>query len=198
VGFGIGWLLGAIAEATDFDRLTTLPINALASSIDCAVQWALLLLQRLNCMTNLIQKFLGFIRLSIEQPQTKAFAQDLETGGLYSVVRDSDKNTYGIVKILVLAPPDVHLRVYANTFASRPEEVNSSALSLGAISLTDLGNDAQGVDMAGLGIGHLPLSLQDFIHGWQPVFLESSFVTEDELEGYRYWKEDGGGVFGSF
>ena len=29
----------------------------------------------------------------------------------------------------------------------------------------------------------------------QPVFIQQSSITEEELEGYKMWKEAGGGVW---
>jgi hypothetical protein len=148
-------------------------------------------------MINLVQKFLDFLKLPREQSQFETLAQNLKAGGLYSIIHDGDDGTFGVVKILVLEPPAVHLCIYANTFSSRPESIDLSTLSLGGISIEDLENDTQELNMTGCGIGHLPLSLKDFGYGWQPVFLGYSLVTEDDLEGYKMWKEGSGGVFGS-
>lgn len=148
-------------------------------------------------MIKLIQKFLGFLKLPREQLQFETLAQNLKAGGLYSIIQDGDEGTFGVVKILVLEPPAVHLCIYANTFSSRPRSIDLSTLLLGEVSIEDLENDAQEFNMTGCGIGHLPLSLKDFIYGWQPVFLGYSSVTEDDLEGYKMWKEGSGDVFGS-
>jgi hypothetical protein len=50
-------------------------------------------------------------------------------------------------------------------------------------------------DKDGFGMGHLPISERDF-KGWKAVLLMQSEVKADELEGYKLWKEAGGGVFG--
>jgi hypothetical protein len=61
--------------------------------------------------------------------------------------------------------------------------VDPSSLSLGSIKEKD-----------GFGIGHLPMSPKAFA-AWQPVFLMETPVVPGELEGYRLWKEAGGGAF---
>ncbi len=73
--------------------------------------------------------------------------------------------------------------MYSNKFSSRPQMVDTSALTLGGIH-----------DAAGFGIAHLPLSHESFINS-RPVFIQQSSVTEEELEGYKMWKADGGGVW---
>jgi hypothetical protein len=102
---------------------------------------------------------------------------------VYSVY-DSERN-YRVVKILALDDSTVHVRLYRNKFTSRPEKVDASLLSLGSIN-----------DEDGFGMGHLPLSRKAFAD-WQPVFLFQSTVTDEELEGYRLWEKDQGGVFSS-
>ena len=45
-----------------------------------------------------------------------------------------------------------------------------------------------------LGLGHTPVSHESFAH-WdiQPIQVEPT--SQEELEGYEYWKEIGGGYF---
>ena len=50
-------------------------------------------------------------------------------------------------------------------------------------------------DKDGFGMGHLPITEKDFA-GWKAVLLTKSEVKADELEGYKLWKEAGGGVLG--
>ena len=101
-------------------------------------------------------------------------------GGLYSI-RDG-KSGFGVVKILVLDPDVVHVRMYKEIFPSRPKSVNPSTLTLGK-----LGNEQ-------FGIGHLPVSPETF-DSWKPVFLLPQSVSDEELEGYELWKKANGGVF---
>ncbi len=106
---------------------------------------------------------------------------ELKVGGLYSV--DDGDGVFRVVKILVLDSSAVHIRMYANEFSTRPETVDPSSLTLGSMD-----------DENGFGIGHLPLSREQFVKE-QPVFLSQTPVTEEELEGYQMWKDGGGGVF---
>jgi hypothetical protein len=103
-------------------------------------------------------------------------------GGIYSI--DNGDGKFGVVKILKLEPGIVHVRVYKNKFASRPTSVKVDDLSLGNIK-----------DKDGFGMGHLPISENDF-KAWKAALLAKTEVKADELEGYKLWKESGGGVFG--
>lgn len=76
-------------------------------------------------MINLVQKFLGFLKSPRERSQFATLAQNLQAGGLYSIIHDSDAGTFGVVKILVLEPSEVHLCIYANTFSSRLKVLTS-------------------------------------------------------------------------
>jgi hypothetical protein len=102
-------------------------------------------------------------------------------GGLYSV---RDERRYKVVKILVVEPEIVHLRIYKNLFSVRPTQIDQSALSLGTINDSD-----------DFGVGHLPISRREFL-SWQPELIMQTSVTPDELEGYEEWKKARGGVFG--
>ena len=106
---------------------------------------------------------------------------ELVVGGLYSIVDDGER--FGVAKLLARDDGVCHVRVYKQKFTSRPEKVVLSQLSLGTIH-----------DKDGFGMGHLPLREESF-REWQPVFILKSPVTSEELEGYRMWKEAGGGVF---
>ncbi len=104
-----------------------------------------------------------------------------KVGGLYSV-KDGETR-FKIAKVLVVDKDAVHIRLYKNTFATRPDKVEPSILSLGSIK-----------DKDGFGIGHLPLMPQVFAAG-EPMLLMETEVTPQELEGYKMWKEGGGGAF---
>lgn len=103
-------------------------------------------------------------------------------GALYSV-NDGEGN-YCVAKVLAADSGGVHLRLFKNKYANRPSCVDPSTLDLGSVH-----------DPDGFGIGHMPLSHSAF-HAWLPQFLFASSLGEDELEGYRYWLEAGGGYFG--
>lgn len=127
-------------------------------------------------------------------PEASATGEGLRVGGLYSVVSDEARQVFSVVKVLVLEPGVVHLRAYQNTFAGRPESIDPAALTLGGLDLNTL--DDVDFETYRFGIGHMPLSLDDFVYDWRPGFLMEAPVTDEELEGYRYWKEAEGGVFG--
>ena len=103
-----------------------------------------------------------------------------EIGGLYSV-RDSERG-FRAAKVLGIDPGVISIRMHKQTFEKRPSNIDPAKLSLGSI------NDAE------FGIGHLPLDPPTF-SSWEPQFLLRSSLTDEELEGYRMWKESGGGAF---
>jgi hypothetical protein len=102
-------------------------------------------------------------------------------GGIYSVVSDSQKGTYGIVKVLKIDKAAVHVRLYASEHTTRPTRVNPSELRVGTIH-------------DGGGMGHLPLSHRVFA-AWKPVLITTAPVDASELDGYDEWKKAGGGVW---
>lgn len=106
-------------------------------------------------------------------------------GGIYSI--ESGDGRFGVVKILKLEPRIVHLRVYKNKFTSRPTSINVEDLSMGGYKPGSVDKD--------FAIGHIPMRERDF-RRWRPVLLTKTQVTESELEGYKIWKESGGGAFG--
>jgi hypothetical protein len=85
--------------------------------------------------------------------------------------------------VLALDPGIVSIRIYKQRFPARPENVGPSQLVVGTIHDTD-----------GFGIGHMPLATSTFA-SWEPRLIRRAEVSESELDGYRYWKESGGGVF---
>jgi len=108
-------------------------------------------------------------------------SESLRTGALYSV--SSETGAFGIAKILVLEPGVVHVKIYKQTFPTRPKSIDPASLTLG-----DMG------DPDGFSIEHLPLARQVFL-SWDPVFISRQNVSDAELEGYKMWKEARGGVF---
>ena len=84
-------------------------------------------------------------------------SNDWRAGGLYSTA--DGKGQFSVVKILVLEPNAVHVRVYKQRFSSRPTSVDPASLTLGQLG----GKDS-------FSIGHLPLSKTSFAR-WEPVFI---------------------------
>jgi hypothetical protein len=104
-----------------------------------------------------------------------------EIGGLYSIL--SAEGGFSVAKVLALDPGIVSIRIYKQRFTARPETVEPSELVVGTIHDTD-----------GFGIGHMPVASSTFA-SWEPRLITRTEVSESELDGYRYWKESGGGVF---
>src|SRR5688572_13725931 len=67
-----------------------------------------------------------------------------EPGGLYSI-RHSERG-FGVVKVLAIDPGVISIRMYKQTFETRPSSIDPSGLTLGSID-----------DADGFGVGHLPL-----------------------------------------
>jgi hypothetical protein len=112
-----------------------------------------------------------------------AVGQGAKAGGLYSV--EDGGGRYAIAKVLLVERDGVHVRLYKNKFPTRPAQVDFSSLSLGTVH-----------DKDGFGMGHIPITHNQFRH-WRPVFVGESAVVEEELDGYRMWKDAKGGFFGS-
>ncbi|MEA3402182.1 MAG: hypothetical protein U9R79_13175 [Armatimonadota bacterium] len=108
---------------------------------------------------------------------------ELRVGGLYSV--DSGEGFFQVAKILALDESAVHVRLYANRFEERPEDVDPSVLRLRSAHQQD-----------SPGIGHMPVT-REVLSASRPVFLRQVPVEEEELEGYRMWQDSGGGVWGT-
>lgn len=107
-------------------------------------------------------------------------SSELLEGGYYSIV---DGESFAIAKILKLEPDKVHVRIYKKHFPERPAAIDPSLLTLDTIH-----------DPDGFGMGHLPLRCETFLQR-SPVFITQLPVTANELQGYEFWKEAGGGVW---
>jgi hypothetical protein len=92
-------------------------------------------------------------------------------GDLCSVVKDSTGESFGIVKVLKIEGDTYHLRTYGVSYDRRPTENE----------LKDIRANHSA------GIGHLPLSRQQF-EQWDPRVISNQPVTLEELEGYNIWK----------
>jgi len=90
---------------------------------------------------------------------------ELESGG------------FGVLKVLAADDQGVHVRLYAHRFQRRPEPDQLDVLST--------------VDFV---YGHMPVSYEMF-SGWEAQLITHHTVHDDELDGYRSWRDDGGGYF---
>lgn len=131
---------------------------------------------RLRWLADALMVPLAGLGLGCSQP-----APSLTVGGLYSI--QNGNGSFGVAKVLALDPGVVSVRTYKQSFPERPSSVDPASLSLGSIHDSD-----------GFGMGHLPITPETFV-SWQPVLLLVQSVTEDELDGYRMWKEAGAGPF---
>jgi hypothetical protein len=100
-------------------------------------------------------------------------------GGLYSV---REAEMFRVAKVLAL-DRGVHIRIYKPRYVNRPVHVDLADLTLGTIH-----------DPDGFGIGHLPINRRTF-KAWEPKLIRVDDVDESELDGYRMWRDDKGGVF---
>lgn len=108
---------------------------------------------------------------------------DPRAGQLVSVLVDDGE--IGVMKLLAVDRAGVHGRVYVQRFASRPADADAGELTLAPLSLE--GDQP-------FSIGHIPLSRGTFA-GWEPVLMGERPVSDDELDGYRMWREENGGYF---
>ncbi len=116
------------------------------------------------------------------QARRQRSASDPVDGGIYSVVSDEQKGTYGIAKVLKVDVAAVHVRLYSGEHPARPTRVEPGELKVGTMQ-------------EGGGIGHLPLSHRAFA-AWKPVLITTVAVDVSEMDGYNEWKQAGGGVWG--
>jgi len=123
----------------------------------------------------------GDVSYRSSSTRRQANSEGWRAGGLYSVANGNGR--FGVVKILVLEPDAVHVRIYKQTFQTRPASVDPQSLTLGRID-----------DKDGFSIGHAPLSRTTFA-SWDPVFLSQQSISDKELEGYKLWKEAPGKTF---
>ena len=123
--------------------------------------------------------------------------RDPRPGGLYSVA--VDERGYAVAKVLVVERGAVHVRVYSNRYADRPRTIDPESLFLAPVpDFTDAALNAtrpeQRPDPGAFGIGHLPLRPASWT-AWRPELIAPDAVAEDELDGYRLWRDQRGGLF---
>ena len=112
--------------------------------------------------------------LGCKRSESGPIEEPIKVGGLYAEARDDGK--WNVVKVLAIDERVVHLRLYANTFDQQPTEINAAELTLGDASAP-----------AEMGIEHLPMAKSGFLD--THALIQVVPVTDDELEGYRLYKE---------
>ena len=110
-------------------------------------------------------------------------ANPILAGGLYSVIHGP---AFAVVKVLVLTPGAVHVRLYQQRFGARPKYVDPSTLTLGPHD-----------DPTGFSIGHFPVATAGFLAA-EPQHIATLPVEPDELDGFTIWREAEGGIWNSF
>jgi hypothetical protein len=118
-------------------------------------------------------------------------------GGIYSVVVDD--RGFAIARVLATQWRVVHVRVYSNRYRDRPRQIDRGTLfstPVRAFAQLELNatRPEERPDPGPFAIGHVPLRVASFA-AWQPRLIAVAKIEDDELEGYRIWKEHGGGVF---
>ncbi len=104
-----------------------------------------------------------------------------KVGGLYSITAGDTE--FNVAKVIAITKGMIHIRQYGNRFETRPESVDPSKLFL-----DDPNNPAD------FGLRHLPVDKETF-EKMQPVFIKQENVSEEELEGFKAWKDAVGGFF---
>ena len=103
------------------------------------------------------------------------------TAGDVCSIKSDDR--FSVAKILAMSGDVVHVRLYKEKFALRPQTVGMGTLSLGRVD-----------DPDGFGVGHLPLSRGTF-GSWLPARFQSELITDDEFIWVTEWEKSGGGVW---
>ena len=124
-----------------------------------------------------------FLQRLFGSSQQESAPSGLTEGGLYSHLDEDGR--YGVLKVLKIDDGGVHLRLYSNRFASHPASVDELKLFMAGI------NDKPAQP---LGMGHIPVSRRSF-STWKIRLIQTSSVSEEELDGYRMWEEAQGGYF---
>ena len=88
-----------------------------------------------------------------------------------------------VVKLLARDDVGVHIATYTNRVETKPDSVDPATLTFA---------ETEGSSITG--IGHMPFSLDTFL-SHNPLLIQEGEVADDELDGYRSWKEAGGGYF---
>jgi len=132
----------------------------------------------MNCIRKLLLAVKGVCSFLIS-----CLRKQFVEGGLYST--PAENGSYRVLKILKVDHIGVHVRFYSNQYDQAPIKIDESALFM-------VGLDRKPEEA--LGAGHLPISKMH-LATWGVRYVQQSTVTEDELDGYRKWLEDGGAYF---
>ncbi len=111
------------------------------------------------------------------------YAWSVRTFAAGDVCSIKSEDRFSVAKILAISGGVVHIRLYKEKFAVRPQSVERGTLSLGSID-----------DPDGFGVGHLPLSRGTF-GAWLPERFQGDPVTDDEFVWVTEWEKSGGGVW---
>jgi len=114
---------------------------------------------------------------------TEIIDSEYKIGSYFSI--KSEASGYRIVKILATDLQGVHIRMYSNHFDTRPKTIN----------LKELYSNSIKDDPKTFGSYHIPLRYETFSEKWKPEFVVEGTVSDDDLEGYKIWKEEKGGYF---
>ena len=99
----------------------------------------------------------------------------LKEGGIYQY--SNGNGTYSVIKILKVESGGVHVRLYSNLFDSPPTKIDESKLYL-------VGREAKANET--IGQADAPWTSSSF-SSKNPVFVQQSTVSAQELEGYNDW-----------
>lgn len=102
-------------------------------------------------------------------------------------------DTWGAAKVLRTELLRVHLRIPADRWAARPPTIPAGAWSEAPMSLEPAGDLA---DTWPIPIGHYPVSWAGF-RAAKPQFAGVTTLEDEELDGYRTWRDGRGGTFDS-
>jgi hypothetical protein len=100
--------------------------------------------------------------------------QEIQPGSICTI--ESGDGTFGVVKVLVINEEEAHIKIYANSYDQRPTEIDVKTLGMGSI-----------LNGGAFGIGHVPLERAGF-DNWKPIVIAFEAVSDDDLEGYKMWK----------
>lgn len=105
----------------------------------------------------------------------------LERGGLYSV--EDGRGMFRPAKIIAYDSNIIHIRLYSNALAFRPD-----TMIVDTLRLAEHPGELPSYE-------HFPMSRHLFI-SWGAEYAGSAPVTPDELEMVEEWKNSGAGVVG--
>lgn len=105
----------------------------------------------------------GDKKAGMEKSEAK---NDIKEGGLYVYKTESGKYKFNKVLVYDDEYKSVHIRPYDTEYEEKPKDISSKDLEYF--------------------IGHIPLSIKGFQEG-NPELIKVEEVTEEELEGYRYY-----------